>query len=189
MPDHELRRALALARPKMGLMILLGAFCGLRCQEIAGLHWTDLQTDHDGQAVLLVREGKGGHERVVPVPEIVLEAARTFGRRRSGPMFYGHDAGQQHPQSVSGSINNFLKRNGFPYTAHQLRHRYGTTAYMLTKDLRLTQELLGHSSPNTTARYAAYDKSQTVDMVKAMDAAWSGGETAPPVANATPESC
>ena len=46
---------------------------------------------------------------------------------------------------------------------------------MLTKDLRLTQELLGHSSPTTTSRYAAFDASQTVDMVAAMDAAWAEG--------------
>lgn len=37
MPEDDLRRAVSLARPKMRLQILLGAFCGLRCQEIAGL--------------------------------------------------------------------------------------------------------------------------------------------------------
>jgi integrase/recombinase XerC len=172
-PDDDLRRAVELARPKMRLMILLGAFCGLRCQEIAGLHWTDLRTE-DGQTTLLVREGKGGKERVVPVPGVVLEAMVAYGRRRSGPMFYGLDAAQMEAKSVSRALNRFFERKGLNFTAHQLRHRYGTTAYMLTKDIRLVQELLGHSSPNTTARYAAYDKSQTIDMVRAMDEQWGG---------------
>jgi integrase/recombinase XerC len=179
-PDEDLRRAVALARPKIRLMILLGAFCGLRCQEIAGLHWTDLQTSPTGDMALLVREGKGGKERVVPVPGVVIEAMMAFGRRRSGPVFYGMDAAQMEAKSVSRSLNRFFERNGLSFTAHQLRHRYGTTAYQLTKDLRLVQELLGHGSPNTTARYAAYDKSQTVDMVKAMDEGWRGEESSSP---------
>jgi integrase/recombinase XerC len=175
MPDDDLRRAVSLARPKMRLMILLGAFCGLRCQEIAGLFWSDLQAT-GGEATLLIREGKGGKERVVPVPGVVLEAMVAFGRRRSGPLFYGVDAAQISANSVSRSLNRFFERNGLDFTAHQLRHRYGTTAYMLTKDIRLVQELLGHSSPTTTARYAAWDKSQTVDMVKAMDEQWTHEE-------------
>ncbi len=84
----------------------------------------------------------------------------------------GADAAQIDPRTVSSALNRFFARHGLDFTAHQLRHRYGTTAYMLTKDLRLVQELLGHGSPQTTARYAAYDKSQTVDMVKAMDETW-----------------
>ncbi|GAA3172695.1 tyrosine-type recombinase/integrase [Blastococcus jejuensis] len=175
-PDDTLRQAVEKARPKMRLMILLGAFCGLRCQEIAGLHWTDLRNSEDGTS-LLIREGKGGKERVVPVPAVVLEAFVAHGRRRSGPVFYGLDAAQINPKAVSTSLNRFFDRHGLDFTAHQLRHRFGTTAYQITKDLRLVQEMLGHSSPNTTARYAAYDTSQTVDMVKAMDAAWSRAES------------
>ena len=174
MPEDDLRRAVALARPKMRLAILLGAFCGLRCQEIAGLHWSDLRTDQ-GATTQLVREGKGGKERVVPVPGVVLEAMVTYGRRRSGPMFYGVDAGQMSAKS----LNRFFQENGLDFTAHQLRHRYGTTAYRLSKDIRMVQELLGHSSPQTTARYAAYDKANEADMVKAMDAAWTSQEEGP----------
>lgn len=171
-PDEDLRRAVATARPKMRLQMLLAAFCGLRCQEVAGIHWSDLQKDGE-QTVLLVREGKGGKERVVPVPQVVLDAmVGPVAPRRSGPMFYGEDAAQIDARSVSSSINRFFQRHGMNYTAHQLRHRYATTIYRLSKDIRLTQELLGHGSPTTTARYAAYDKSQTVDMVAAMDAAW-----------------
>lgn len=175
--EDDLRRAVELARPKMKLMILLGAFCGLRCQEIAGLHWTDLRTEGE-QITLLVREGKGGKERVVPVPVVVLEAMVAYGRRRSGPMFYGLDAGQMEAKSVSRSLNRFFEHNRMAFTAHQLRHRYGTTAYRLSKDLRMTQELLGHSSPTTTARYAAYDKSNEAEMVKAMDEAWDRARVA-----------
>ncbi|WP_167762318.1 tyrosine-type recombinase/integrase [Blastococcus sp. CT_GayMR20] len=172
-PEDVLRQAVAAAKPKMRLMILLGAFCGLRTQEIAGLHWTDLGSA-DGQTSLLVREGKGGKERVVPVPGPVLEAMIAYGRRRSGPMFYGMDAAQISAKSVSCAVNRFTRRHGLDFTAHQLRHRYGTTAYQLTKDLRMVQELLGHGSPQTTARYAAYDTTQTVDMVQAMTDAWTG---------------
>ena len=174
LPEDVLRAAVQRARPKMRLQILLAAFCGLRCQEIAGLHWTDLRTTADGLTTLLIREGKGGKERVVPVPWVVLEAMLAHGRRRSGPIFYGVDGAQIDARSVSRSLNRFLQQFG-DYTAHQLRHRYGSTAYQLTKDIRLVQELLGHSSPTTTARYAAFDASQTMSMVEAMDAAWNGG--------------
>ena len=38
---------------------------------------------------------------------------------------------------------------------HTLRHRFATTAYGVERDLRAVQELLGHSKPETTARYVA----------------------------------
>lgn len=172
LPEADLRAVVDQASPKLRLMVLLGAFCGLRCQEIAGLHWSDLSTD-GGQTTLLVRDGKGGKERVVPVPAAVLEAMLAYGRRRSGPMFFGLDARQVTPGAVSTAINRLLRRAGVRGTAHQLRHRFGTTAYRLTTDLRMVQELMGHSSPQTTARYAAYDVTRTGDMVRAMDAQWN----------------
>ena len=38
-------------------------------------------------------------------------------------------------------------------TAHTLRHRFATAAYGATRDLLAVQELLGHSSPETTRNY------------------------------------
>lgn len=169
--DEDFRLAVELAKPKARAMLLLGGFCGLRCQEIAGLHWSDLHLSNH-EPTLFVRDGKGGKQRVVPVPAPVLAALTALGRQRSGPMFYGLDAHQMTGPAVSNSLNSYLKRLGLEITAHQLRHRYATTAYRLTKDIRLVQELLGHSSPNTTAVYAAFDQSQTVDMVAAMEQQW-----------------
>jgi integrase len=45
---------------------------------------------------------------------------------------------------------------GINATAHQLRHWFGSEVYANTHDIRVTQELLGHSSPAVTAGHVAY---------------------------------
>jgi site-specific recombinase XerD len=52
-------------------------------------------------------------------------------------------------------------------TAHQLRHRFATAAYAHQRDLRAVQELLGHASPATTARYTAVPDRAKFDAVMA----------------------
>ena len=54
-------------------------------------------------------------------------------------------------------------------TAHQLRHRYGTVGYRLTKDLRTVQNQMGHRSADTTAIYTRPSADAAARMVAAMD--------------------
>jgi site-specific recombinase XerD len=53
---------------------------------------------------------------------------------------------------------------------HQLRHRFGTAVYAETRDLLLTQRLMRHSNPSTTAGYAAVADSGT-DVVASLPGA------------------
>jgi site-specific recombinase XerD len=53
-------------------------------------------------------------------------------------------------------------------SCHCLRHTFATNIYRSTQDLRLTQELLGHSSPAVTAIYAAADTSKGAPAVMAL---------------------
>lgn len=174
--EDDLVVALRVARPKMRAMIVLAAFAGLRCIEIAGLDWADLRREPDGSAFIHVRHGKGAKERTVEVGDVVVQALQGHGVRRRGAMFLGQDGQPIDPRSVSRSINRFLANHDIQATAHQLRHRYGTVAYQLSRDLRMVQEQMGHASPQTTAGYTRASREAAAAMVAAMDRMTSTSE-------------
>jgi integrase/recombinase XerC len=146
--------ALRGARPQMRAMLALAAFAGLRCQEIAGLERDDII---EAKALIRVRHGKGQKERIVPLHPDVLEALRVLPMPRTGALFTRPQGGRHTPVSTSQVISDYLRRDcGIDATAHMLRHWFGTEVYDNSKDLRVTQELLGHASPTTTAGYVAY---------------------------------
>ena len=155
-PSDDLRKALAAADPEMKCWLLLAALAGLRCQEIAGLAAEDIYPD---TMRLQIRHGKGDKERWGVLHADVLEALRSLPMPTQGNLW------NETPASVSRKGNQFLHGLGITSTMHTLRHYYGTRVYQASKDLRLTQELMGHSSPQTTAGYAAADQSQAAGVV------------------------
>jgi integrase/recombinase XerC len=167
--EDDLAAALHGARPKIRAMFVLAAFAGLRCIEIAQLDWSDFRREQDGTSFVVVR-GKGDKERTVEVGETVIKALQAYGVRRRGAMFLGQNGDRIDARSVSSSCNRFLKRAGIEATMHQLRHRYGTVAYQISRDLRMVQEQMGHASPQTTAGYTRPSAESAARMVRAMDA-------------------
>jgi site-specific recombinase XerD len=59
------------------------------------------------------------------------------------------------------------------YSIHASRHSYGTYLYQKTKDLRLVQKQLGHSSITTTTVYADVTVEETLDAVNGL---YKGGD-------------
>jgi integrase/recombinase XerC len=179
--EDDLTLALATARPKMRAMLTLAAFAGLRSIEIAGLDWSDFRREPDGSAFIHVRKGKGSKERTVEVGETVVRALQAYGPKRRGPMFLGLDGQPMEAKSVSRACNQHLARHGVNATMHQLRHRYGTVAYQLSRDLRMVQEQMGHASPQTTAGYTRASAEAAARMVAAMDALRCSPPPSPPL--------
>ena len=124
---------------------------GLRSAEAVGLDLQDVDFD---QELVHVR-GKGGKERTVPLGE---EAAFRVGRYlREG-----------RPQLARGAENAvFLSARGrrldtstlrrLTPNPHRLRHAFATHLLEGGADLRVIQELLGHSSLSTTQIYSHVD--------------------------------
>lgn len=141
-------------------MLHLAAFAGLRCAEIAALDWADLNGD------MMLIHGKGGKQRVVPVHPFILASLRALPNRHAyGPVL------NVNPVQVSHAIRQHLLTCGIVASAHMLRHWFATTAYEESgSDLRMVQELLGHSSPTTTAIYTRWSRTRAVDVVASMTA-------------------
>jgi len=148
-PEKDLKLAFRCADPIMQVWLGLAGWCGLRCFEIAGLSDSSLIDDEDG--MLLRFEGKGGKERIIPVPEDLRPLIRTVAVR--GRWFRTPTGRAANGNYVSATASAFFASIGLPYTLHWCRHRFGTEHYRICKDIRATQELLGHSSPATTALY------------------------------------
>jgi integrase/recombinase XerC len=153
-PDKELLAALDQADDRMQCWLLLGCLQGLRCQEIAGLTREDVLEEN---MMLRIVHGKGGRERQLALHPDVLDALERYGMPARGPIFLRADGWRYTANYVSHVVSTHLHDAGSDSTAHTLRHWFASKAYSSSRDLRLVQELLGHSSPTTTAVYTKID--------------------------------
>lgn len=149
------------------LELLYGS--GLRVAECCALD--DAGLDLAAAAVTVV--GKGDKERRVPMSEpsveaiaAYLERGRDQLRRGDSPeraVFLNRRGRRLGPRDVRRIID---KRSVVPTHPHALRHTYATHLLDGGADLRVVQELLGHSSLRTTQRYTHVSKERLVGMYK-----------------------
>lgn len=152
--DAHLTTALAMASEPVRTWLLLGAFAGLRAMEIAPLRREDLLTTQQPHS-LYVADGKGGKERMVPLHPQIEQALEPYPTRSW--LFVGAD-GHVSADRVTRTTNNFLHSIGLGETLHQARHFFGTKFYEASgRDLRATQEVMGHQTPAATAIYTKVD--------------------------------
>jgi site-specific recombinase XerD len=137
---------------------------GLRLGEGLGMEIGDIDSN---QRRVHVRQGKGGKDRYVPLPDPTLQHLRRFWRTHRHPRLLfpnasGNEASARTASSpmdrggVQAAIQAARKDCGIHkhLTVHTLRHAYATHLLELGVDLRSIQVVLGHQKPETTARYA-----------------------------------
>lgn len=158
-PDRYLRAAWNLAQPRERAWLALGAFCGLRAGEAARVAVDDVQDEW-----LRVR-GKGGRERSVPMRDEVWQALEDWGWPAEGRFFPG--CSDKRPSVMCGRV---FREVGAPdwVSFHSCRHRYATALYRQCGDLRIVQDMLGHSSLQTTAMYLQVMPEAAASAVRAM---------------------
>jgi len=149
--------------PQLHGMLMCAAYAGMRCAEISALDGGDVLDSHDPP--LIVAHGKGGKDRTIPAHPDVLRALRRIGIPHRGPVFED-DGVRVPPWRVSHRLREHMHDCGVDCSGHQLRHWFGTNVYEQSgHDLRLTQELLGHASPATTAIYTQWSRKQAALVV------------------------
>ncbi|WP_461110794.1 tyrosine-type recombinase/integrase [Streptomyces calidiresistens] len=161
--EEELGRLMTSARGPHRAWVLLGAFCGLRAHETAKIRREDISILNEGEVILRV-QGKGGRVDTVPIPPVVVRALNLSG---GGRLWDGIS-----PERISRTIAGIAAKHGIRMRYHQLRHRFGTAVYRASgRDLLLTQRLMRHASPATTAGYAAVADDQVHSVVSALPGA------------------
>jgi integrase/recombinase XerC len=141
-------------------MVLLMALGGLRAAEVRSLRLADVD-----MGLRRVRvTGKGGRERVVPVdPAFFTELGAYLRDERPAGcvtaqcfvVLRGPTAGG--PLTEAGMRRIFrthrARSGAVRVRPHRLRHSYGTELAAAGIDLLVLRDLMGHTSPETTARY------------------------------------
>ena len=147
----------AVDRRDLAVLELLYA-AGLRVSELCGLDRGDI--DLRGRTVTVL--GKGGKQRRVPVHDAAADALRAWfddGRdQMEGPpeaAFVNQRGARLGPRDVRRILD---RRAVSPTHPHALRHTYATHLLDGGADLRVVQELLGHSSLATTQVYTHVSK-------------------------------
>ncbi len=158
-------------RDKAILELLYG--CGVRLAEIHGMNLSDVNT---GQRSILVR-GKGNKERETLYGQ-AADSALTRYLDESRPVLDEEAAAADKTEALflnrygqrlsRRSIESLVRKYGIAAGTrdgvhpHTLRHTYATHMLEGGADLRVIQELLGHSSPQTTQIYTHITKSEAL---------------------------
>ena len=136
---------------------------GARISEVVSLNISDVIKFDGGEVSSLRLTGKGGKTRVVPVGRFAREALDQYlVRVRPGliskdreALFLNDRGGRLSRQSMWTIVSQTAKRANISVdvSPHSLRHSYATHLLDGGADVRVVQELLGHSSVTTTQIY------------------------------------
>lgn len=144
---------------------------GLRVSELISLKRNDLHLSMG----LIQTIGKGNKERIIPIGDIAAEwLERYFNESRPQlvkekevpEVFVNFHGNKLTRQGIWKNIKAIVREAGIDkdVTPHTLRHSFATHLLENGADLRMVQELLGHSSISTTQIYTHVTKKRVAEV-------------------------
>ena len=149
------------------LSILYG--CGLRLSEVISLKIEDIEFN---MKVLYVT-GKGDKQRMIPIGSNLVKQIKTY-QKSYLPKVYLFN-GQGSLKYSGKSIQNIVQKKALEVgikkkiTPHSFRHSFATHLLEDGVDLRIIQELLGHSSSKTTEIYTYVSRRNLMNIRNPLD--------------------
>lgn len=161
---EEIQRILDSVRNKKHRCLLALAYgAGLRVSEVVNLKAKDIDLDRN---LIVVREGKGGKDRIVLLPEKLFAELRALVGEKNGSeiLFESERGGTLTTRTVQKVFEHALRKTGILKEAsfHSLRHSFATHCLENGVDVRYVQTLLGHSNIRTTQRYTRVSQTSLV---------------------------
>ena len=153
--------------------------CGLRIGEVVRLRVSDIDSQ---RGVLVVRQGKGQKDRLVPLSSALLAELRAHWQRYRPKdwLFPGKNPGQPlHITALQRTFARIVKPLGFRkhVSMHTLRHSYATHLLEAGVDVVTLQHLLGYCDLSTTANYLHVQTEHFERLASPLDALLAVPET------------
>jgi integrase/recombinase XerD len=151
---EEVLRFLEAVPPGRDRVLLQTAYaCGLRIGEVTHLRVADIDS---ARRVIVVRQGKGQKDRLVPLSPRLLEVLRAYWltNRPRVWLFPGRDPAKPLTGTpIQKLCQRVVTRLGLTkrVTPHTLRHSFATHMLEAGVDVRTVQAILGHTDLTTTA--------------------------------------
>jgi integrase len=159
----EYERLVTAARmigPNAGVIVLLGGEAGLRCGEMLGLDWTDVDFAKRHLCVQRsewhghVTAPKGGRLRYVPMTTRLTSTLRAHRHAKSRRVLCRDDGTALSHDSVAKAVRRAARAAKVPVSGtHRLRHTFCSHLAMRGAPARAIQEAAGHQDLTTTQRY------------------------------------
>lgn len=159
----------------LGLLI----YCGLRRSEVLNLQWSHIiKQPYRGKAVpvLNVIGGKGNRDRSIPLPPDIEALLDGWADAISGRQGYVVRAIQGHiikPRASREIPTRVVREHGEAIGVpnlcpHDCRRTFAQTLWEKTHDLLVVQELLGHSSVETTRQYLHVGQERRIEAMRSI---------------------
>lgn len=144
------------ARDTAIITVLLAT--GIRLAELAALDLEDVALSAR-KGLLTVRDGKGGKYRTIPLNSQARESLHGWLQRRlatvtTSAVFTTASGDRVSTRTVDAVVRRLGAAAGLEVSAHVLRHTAATRLVRDGVDIVIVADLLGHSSLETTRRYA-----------------------------------
>lgn len=143
------------------LLVALALKTGMRRSELANLKPKDIHSDF-----LVVRNGKGGKDRVIPLAPAIAQRLQNFieGKKLDEKVF------SLKPACISNKIKQFARKAGLDgFHTHTMRHKFATDLLEKGANIKVVQELLGHENLSTTEVYLSVTNQGLRDAVELLD--------------------
>lgn len=150
--EADEQRLLAASPPYLRELLLFAVNTGLRCGDIFDLVWEGVDIEQRRLSIIM---GKTRRKLEVPLNDAALDVLEAKQAAKHGPyVFYNPLTGDRFFDLKAG-WKAALRRAGLRgITWHTFRHTFASRLTNSGVDLVTVKELLGHSTINTTMRYA-----------------------------------
>ncbi|WP_394980706.1 tyrosine-type recombinase/integrase [uncultured Helicobacter sp.] len=149
---------------KTKLAILLVYYTGIRTREVANIMIEDISEDYHYYVIKI--KGKGAKERLVSIKKSLIESVyanymQARAKHKAQSVYLFQLRNHNTPPKININLKPLLQKINCVQNRgnklHLLRHSFASFVYSKSRDILLTQQILGHSNIASTQIYIHLD--------------------------------